>query len=319
MTVALVTGGLGFVGTHLQRLLRDRGWEVVVATRRATGALPGALPGARLVSLDVTDAHQVHEAIADIRPDLTFHLAGAMPQRGTPVDLIVASAVVGTLNVCSGLRRHGRPGGRLILAGSSAQYGDVPPAENPVAEDAPQRPVSAYGFAKVAAEAIANALAADGSLEVIAVRAFNHVGPGQSDSTVAGAFALRISDVLRGAASRVEADGLDAVRDFTDVRDIAAGYLAAAERGRPGRAYNLCSGRATSIAAILDGLLREAGLDRSIVDVVPTGRVGIPFQVGSPVRAREELGWEARIPLDQSLAELLAAVRPTAASGQRHD
>jgi GDP-4-dehydro-6-deoxy-D-mannose reductase len=303
VTVALVTGGLGFVGAHLCGLLRDRGWEVVVVTRRTVGGPPGV----RLVSLDVTDPQLVDDAIAEIRPDVTFHLAAAMAQRGTPAEAILSNAVVGTLNVCSSLRRRGRPGSRLILAGSSAQYGDVPRAENPVAEDAPQRPVNAYGFAKVAAEAVACALAADGSLDVIPVRAFNHVGPGESGTTVAGAFALRISDVLRGAASRVDAGGLDAVRDFTDVRDIAAGYLAAAERGRPGRAYNLCSGRATSIGTILDGLLREAGVDRSIVDEVPTERGGIPFQVGSPIRARDELGWEARIPLDQSLADLLAA------------
>lgn len=305
MTVALVTGGHGFVGSHVSRLLLDRGWDVTIVARRDEAAVAGG----RFMLVDLTDARATADAVVSIRPDVTFHLAASTLQGPATVDDVVADAVGGTLNLCSALRQA-RRGGRVVIAGSSAQYGDVPRAQNPVGEDASQRPVNAYGFAKAAAEATACALGIDAGIEVIPVRAFNHVGPGEPGRTVAGALARRVAAVLSGDATRIEVDGLEAVRDFTDVRDIAAGYLAAADLGLPGRAYNLCSGRATSIGAILDGLLLAAGLDRSIVDVRSAEPGGVPYQVGSPARAREELGWIARIPLERSLADLLETVRP---------
>jgi GDP-4-dehydro-6-deoxy-D-mannose reductase len=200
---------------------------------------------------------------------------------------------------------------RLVIAGSSAQYGASP---SPVTEDARGEPVSAYGHAKAAAESIllghANAGAAGGgAFEVVPARAFNHVGPGEPTTTVAGAFASRIRSVLAGHAERVNVAGLAAVRDFTDVRDIVRGYADLAEHGVPGRVYNLCSGRATTIADVLDALLTAAGLDRSVVDVtadppgVRSGQIG--YQVGAPDRVRQEIGWTATIGLEQSTKDLL--------------
>jgi GDP-4-dehydro-6-deoxy-D-mannose reductase len=322
MTVALITGGFGFVGGHLRRELRSRGWSVVAVGRpRPDVTRPDATtqpdsatrpdgtdrpdPDARVV--DVADPAAMAACLADVRPDVVFHLAAT----STGPD-VVPRTVAASLGLGEGLRRAGLRGVRVVHAGSSAQYGAVPVDENPVTETTLPAPVSPYGYAKLAAEAALCGLAADGSFEVVPVRAFNHIGPGESTTTVGGAFAARVRDVLTGRAERVRVAGLDAVRDFTDVRDIVRGYADLAERGVPGRLYNLCSGRPTTVAEVLDALLACAGLDRSVVDLVsapPNERSGrIAYQVGSPARVRHEVGWTATIGLEQSAKDLLEGV-----------
>jgi GDP-4-dehydro-6-deoxy-D-mannose reductase len=311
VSTALVTGGHGFAGTALRSLLREQGWRVAAAGR--TSRPPGD-PDEPYLRLDVADTAAVAEAVDAVRPDVVFHLAAVAPQKaGADVTAVVSGAVGGTLGLCAGLVRAGlvragqRP--RVVLAGSSAQYGPVPRQDNPVTEETPCRPAIPYGYAKVAAEATAAAFTAAGALDVVPVRAFNHLGPGEPATTVAGAFAARVAAVLAGRADTVPAADLAAVRDFVDVRDIARGYLAAAEHGTPGRVYQLCSGRPTTIGEVLDLLLAAAGLDSSVVQV-DTTRPGsaVPYQVGSPARAAAELGWRAELALPDSLADQLAAV-----------
>jgi GDP-4-dehydro-6-deoxy-D-mannose reductase len=295
MTVALVTGSHGFVGTHLRAVLRDRGWDVV-----GLGRTDRDSPG--YVRADLTDPAQVTAALDAVRPDVVFHLA-ATPGARAGGD--VTSVVPATHALCAALIATGqRP--RLVLAGSSAQYGALRRDENPVTEDARTQPVTPYGHAKAAAEHVARAFG--DRLDVIPVRAFNHVGPGEPPTTVASAFARRIADVRAGRADTVAAGDLDAVRDFTDVRDIARGYADLAERGTPGRVYNLCSGRAATVGDVLDGLLAAGGLDRTVVQVAPSAvpaSGSISYQVGCPRRVQAETGWDAILPLTDSLRDLL--------------
>jgi GDP-4-dehydro-6-deoxy-D-mannose reductase len=316
----MVTGGHGFAGTALRELLAATGWSVVSVGRAARVAPAGE----RYARLDLTDAAAVAELLDAVRPDVIFHLAASSPQRTPDPAALVADAVGATQALCTALRRtaQGAQGGagagkRLVLAGSSAQYGAVPREENPVTEETRCRPVGAYGFAKAAAESTALALAADGAFELVPVRAFNHVGPRESAATVAGAFAAKVAALRAGRVERIDVRDLASVRDFTDVRDIARGYLALAERGRPGRVYHLCSGRPTRVGEVLDGLLAAAGLDRSRVDEHPGGPGGIPYQVGSPARVADEVGWRAEISLDRSLADLFGQYAECTVEQQR--
>jgi GDP-4-dehydro-6-deoxy-D-mannose reductase len=302
VSVALITGGHGYVGSHLQVELRSRGWDVVAPGHRPDSA------GGR--TLDVSDVTAVAACVDEVRPDVVFHLAATHTlEAGRTVADVVEQTVAASRGLGLGLRQAGRSAVRVVHAGSSAQYGAIPVEHNPVTETTAPTPANAYGFAKLAAESVLCGLAADGTFEVIPARAFNHIGPGERATTVSGAFAARIRDVLAGQASRVAAADLEAVRDFTDVRDIARGYVDLAERGVAGRVYNLCSGRPTTVGDVLDALLMAAGLDRSVVDVTPTAvgaRGGrISYQVGSPERARQEIGWAATIGLEQSAKDLL--------------
>jgi GDP-4-dehydro-6-deoxy-D-mannose reductase len=299
VTLALVTGSHGFVGRHLCRELRGRGWQVMGVGRTQR-------PDADYRVLNLADPAAVASLIADQRPEVVFHLAAATQ----PTSTVVSDNVDVARGLGVGLRLSGhRP--RVVLAGSSAQYGAVARELNPVTEATLGQPAGAYGFAKAAAESILCGFASGGAFDVIPVRAFNHVGPGEPATTVAGAFAERIRAVLAGRSPTVSAADLGAVRDFTDVRDIARGYVDLAEKGEPGRVYNLCSGRAATVGDVLDGLLAAAGLDRSIVEVQPAGageRSGaVPYQVGSPDRIQREIGWNATLVLTQSMADLLAA------------
>jgi GDP-4-dehydro-6-deoxy-D-mannose reductase len=306
VTVALVTGSHGFVGTHLRAELRSRGASVVGVGR--TDRVAGA--GETYVRADLTVPSDIAEMLDAVRPDLVFHLA-ATPGARAGGD--VTSVVTATYGLCAGLVATGqRP--RVLLAGSSAQYGALRRDENPVTEESRTEPVTAYGFAKAAAEHTARAFAAEGAFEVVPVRAFNHVGPGEPPTTVASAFARRIADVVAGRADTVTVADLDAVRDFTDVRDIVRGYVDLAEKAVPGRLYNLCSGRPATVGDVLDGLLAAAGLDRSVVRAAPAAggppRSGtIAYQVGSPERVRAEIGWDAKTGLPDSLRDLLAMVQ----------
>jgi GDP-4-dehydro-6-deoxy-D-mannose reductase len=297
VSVALVTGSHGFAGKHLCIELRGRGFTVV-----GLGRTPQPGP---FVTADLADAAAVTDALEAHRPDVVFHLAATATG---PPESIVDSNVAAAHGLGTALRRVPA---RLVIAGSSAQYGASP---SPVTEDARGQPVSAYGHAKAAAESIllghaSSGAAGGGTFEVVPARAFNHIGPGEPTTTVAGAFASRIRSVLAGHAERVNVAGLASVRDFTDVRDIVRGYADLAVHGVPGRVYNLCSGRATTIADVLDALLVAAGLDRSVVDVtadppgVRSGRIG--YQVGAPDRVRQEIGWTATIGLEQSTMDLL--------------
>lgn len=299
MTLALITGGFGFVGGHLRHELHTRGWSVVRAGRTTGPATDGQV-------LDIADPAAVADCLRQVRPDVVFHLAASFP--GGSGD-VVEQTVAASLGLGVGLQRSGLRGVRVVHAGSSAQYGAIPAANNPVTETSAAVPVNAYGYAKLAAESVLCGLAAGGAFEIIPARAFNHIGPGESSRTVGGAFASRVRDVLDGRADRITVGDLDAVRDVTDVRDIVRGYVDLAEQGVPGRLYNLCSGRPTTVAEVLDALLACAGQDRSIVEVTPAPageRPGyIPYQVGSPERVTREVGWTAMIGLKQSAKDLL--------------
>ncbi|MEV6372429.1 NAD-dependent epimerase/dehydratase family protein [Micromonospora musae] len=304
MTTTLVTGSHGWVGTHLRRLLADRGHRVVGLGRRPWPADHGE----QYLKVDLREASQVDAAVRAVRPDVVIHLAAALPQRGSGVEDLVADAVQATHNLCRALRATGTTSGspaRLVLAGSSAQYGAVPPELNPVTEETLPRPVGAYGHAKAAAESLALALGTDGRIAVTAARSFNHVGPGEDTATVTGALAARVAEVLAGRAARLRAADLDAVRDFTDVRDVARAYVELAELGRAGRIYNVCSGSGVSVRELLDTLLDLAGLDWSAVEVVDGGS-DVRCQVGTAGRLMAETPWKAEIPLRASLRELLA-------------
>lgn len=310
MSVALVTGGHGFVGTHLRAYLGGSGWQVVSIGRGARTPAQGE----RYAQLDLAGAGDDAVALIDeVQPDVVFHLAGTR-EPGSDPSAAVDNVVLGIRGLCAAIRRVGRPV-RLVIAGSSAQYG-AQPDRVPVAEDAACRPIDAYGFAKVAAEAIALGLAMDGAFEVIAARPFNQIGPGQGESTVAGALARRVRSVARGEAERVRAADLSVVRDYTDVRDTAAAYVALAERALPGQAYNLCSGRGTSVAEMLDDLLEVAGLGHDVVESASSQRPGLLYQVGSPRLMSETTGWEAATTVRESLEALYRSLEADGTSSR---
>src|SRR5213078_125112 len=175
---------------------------------------------------------------------------------------------------------------RLLWVGSSDAYGAVTPADLPITEDAPFRPLSVYGASKAAGDVTAGQWARSYGLDVVRARPFNHTGPGQRATFVSASFARQMARMERGEQERVlHVGNPDPVRDFSDVRDVMAGYVALLERGRAGEAYNLCAGEGVSVAEVLAVLRTHARLPVRVVgDAALRRAADVPRVVGSHAR-----------------------------------
>ncbi len=221
MMRALVTGAGGFVGRHLVAHLVGCGDEVI-ETDRATGGP------------DVIDAAAMAALVADAGPEVVFHLAGQADVAASwrdPVATLRANAE-GTLAVLSACAGAGV--GRVVVVTSAEVYGKVDAAAMPLGEDRPLDPVSPYAASKAAAEMVCVAWANQG-LGVVRARAFNHLGPGQSEAFVAPAIAARLVRARRDGLDHISVGNLEARRDFTDVRDVVRAYRSLAIDGMTGR------------------------------------------------------------------------------------
>ncbi|HKE72764.1 MAG TPA: GDP-mannose 4,6-dehydratase [Acidimicrobiales bacterium] len=291
---ALVTGAGGFVGRHLVRHLAEQGDEVVEMELAVDG-------------IDIADAEPVMEAVMGAKPTAVYHLAGAADVGGSwtaPRETFMANAL-GTLNVLEAARAAGVE--RVLAVTSADVYGRVTEDELPLDEDQPLRPVSPYAASKVAADALAQQAWLGHRLPVVRVRAFNHLGPGQSDRFVAPSLAARIARNERQGGDEVPIGNMTPLRDVTDVRDVVRAYRLLMERGEPGAVYNVCRGRAVSVKEIAEELLAMAARPMHlVVDQSLQRPVDIPVLVGDNGALRAATGWEPTIPLETTLADVLA-------------
>lgn len=313
----LVLGVTGFAGRHLVRALAEAGHEVL-GTSRSGGQAPAPAPeaeafGIEVLACDVTDRGSVDRAFEASRPDAVIHLAAvafAPEAARDPVRAFEVNAM-GTVNVLeSGLRFD--EGLRVLVVSSSEVYGVIGPGDLPITEQTPLRPGSVYAASKAAADLAAAAWARSHRADVVRVRPFNHTGPGQRSDFVCPDFAGQVAAIARGASEAVmEVGNLEPQRDFSDVRDVVRGYVAALEKGRPGEVYNLCQGRPVAIGQILHDLCRIAGVSPEVRSAEPRiRRAEVPVHFGSAARAGAELGWQPEIPWEETLRALLAAAEP---------
>lgn len=297
---ALVTGATGFVGPHLLDHLKECGDEVV-------------LPGDAAGSFDITDRATVHEVFATHRPEVVYHLAAWSDVGASWRDptACLRVNVEGTANVLDAARAGGAR--RVVVVGSSEEYGKIDPGGARLSEDAALRPITPYGASKVAASFVALQAWLGSGLETVRVRAFSHTGPGQSDRFVVPAIARRIADAERDHASSIMVGAREPVRDLSDVRDIVRAYRLLMERGEPGEAYNVCRGVGVSIGEIADVLVARAGDRLDVkVDESLVRPVDVPRLVGDPSKLVAATGWQPQFTLDETLDAVLAEARARA-------
>jgi GDP-4-dehydro-6-deoxy-D-mannose reductase len=196
----------------------------------------------------------------------------------------------------------------VLVVGSAEEYGPVAEADLPIREETPLQPASPYAVSKAAQGALALLYGPKGGMRVVLTRTFHHTGPGRGEAFAESSFARQIAEIECGLRPAViEVGNLDAVRDFTDVRDVVRAYLLLVEKGEAGQAYNVCSGRGRKIHEILDLLLAGSTARVEVrVDEERLRHSDVPAQVGDPARVRAATGWEPKIPLEQTLADLLA-------------
>lgn len=300
----LITGATGFIGRHLCAVARDRGAEVCGLARR--GPFPA---GVRGFECDVTDRAGLASVLETCRPDGIFHLAAIAPGRGasSPEDMLHV-AVQGTQRLLNAAREI-VPAARILVASSSGIYGTPADPARPISETAPLQPASTYALSKAAQDLLAAQFHRQHGLHTVCVRPFNLTGPGEPPGLVCAALARRIARIAAGRDEPVvPAVTLATVRDFCDVRDVAAGCWDALVHGVPGEAYNLCSGTGRRIGDVLDTLLTLAGRpELRVVETQPVPPPGaILAQTGDAARLRAVSGWAPAIPFERSLGDVLA-------------
>jgi len=305
---ALVTGSRGFVGTHLIAHLNACA-DDVVEVDRVIGSPP------------IEDAGAVSELIAETKPDAVYHLAGQSDVAASwddPIGTFRTNAD-GTLHVVRACIDAGVE--RLLSVTSSDIYGMVDPGDLPIAEHAPLRPVNPYAASKAAAEMVCIQGFLGHGLGVIRARAFNHLGPGQSDRFLAPALAARIAANEQTNSTAVPVGNLSARRDFTDVRDVVRAYRLLVEDGAPGEAYNVCSGRDVAVSDIAETLLDLAKIPMTLEQDQRLFRpVDLPVQRGDNAKLNKATGWTPKIALADTLADTLedARNRQTRKTGDSH-
>jgi GDP-4-dehydro-6-deoxy-D-mannose reductase len=289
----LVTGSSGFVGTWMTRHLAAIDDEVL--------QLPDAL--------DISDGAALTDAVVAAAPDAVCHLAAQASVGVSWADAAGTFRVnaLGVVHLIEAVAACAVPP-RVLLVSSAEVYGRVQPAELPLGEDRPFAPASPYAASKAAAELVGLQAWLGRGIEVMRVRPFNHTGPGQRPDFVVPSLARQVVDARRSSLPALTAGNIEVRRDITDVRDVVRAYRLLLEHGRGGEVYNVCRGESVAIADIARRLLLIEGLDVPIVvDPARQRAVDLPDLRGDPSRLVGRTGWRPEIPLDQTLADVLAS------------
>jgi len=261
----------------------------------------------------------VEAAFDAVHPDRIIHLAAQSSVHRSWEDPAgtVRSNVLGLLNMLEAVRRRALAP-RILVIGSAEEYGQVDPKEIPLEETAPLRPNSPYAVSKVAQSYLALQYALSHQMAIIRTRTFHHTGPGRGEIFAESSFARQIAEIELGRRPPViEVGNLEAVRDFSDVRDVVRAYWALLDRGEPGEVYNVCSGRSLRIRDLLEQLIARAEADVEIrVDGARLRPADIPALVGNPRKLVQATGYVPEIGLPQTLADLLQYWRQRLGAGR---
>lgn len=301
----LITGVNGFVGRHLAVHLSAQGAEVY-GFDLAGSAAKNIFIG------DMLDRIACQHVLTQAAPDIIFHLAGII--KSAEIDDLYRANLSATVALLEQITESGRRP-VFVMAGSSAVYGGVA-GSKPITEQVKLHPLTHYAVSKAAQEMAVLRYFESYGIPVIILRMFNLLGPGQSPDLACSAFARQIALAEVNKTNEIVTGNLDARRDFVDVRDAVRAFALAAEKGNPGQVYNVCSGQAISIRECLQTMISMSS--RSLVHRVNVERVqknDVPVQVGSARKIQSAMGWQPKISLDQSLADLLNDWRQRIKSG----
>ncbi len=312
---ALVTGGAGFIGSHLVDALRERGNEVTVLDDLSSGResnLAGALAaGALLVRGDVRDAQTVREAFEAARPEAVFHLAAQVDVRLSLADpgYDARTNVVGTINVLEGARVTGA--GRVVFSSTGgAIYGDTD--ELPTPESVAPLPMAAYGQSKFCAERYLGLYERLYGLSTLALRFGNVYGPRQDPHGEAGVVAIFCGKFRAGAQPRIYGAGTQ-TRDYVFVGDLVEALVRAGDV-RDGGVVNVGTEEETSVLEIVRVLAELHGPGAPEPEFAPERLGEIERSCLDAGRARELLGWHARTPIGEGLRLTYESLGPAAAT-----
>ena len=295
--VALITGVSGYLGSNLRATVGSAWPEVRVVGLARTAA-------AAELAVDLLDPDALRQALASVRPDFVFHLAGTL--RAATWTEFYRGSVETTINLLQALSTLPCPP-RVVIAGSAAEYGPVLAAQLPIAEDqVGPGAVSQYGVSK-AWQTCASRFYAAAGLPLMIGRVFNIIGRGLPETSAPGTFAAQIRRIRAGQVPpRLQVGNLDSRRDYLDVTDVCEALIALAQRGHSGETYNICSGVPTRIRDMLDMMVAAAGIAVDICTDASRFHAGdISDSYGSRAKIGAHTGWRPRVALATSLRAML--------------
>jgi GDP-4-dehydro-6-deoxy-D-mannose reductase len=306
----LITGVSGFVGSHLAEFLLGKNEEVfgTIRWRSRMDNIEEIKDEISLHECDMKDAVAIRELIEKIRPDSIYHLAAQSYVKASwssPAETFMIN-VIGALNLFEAVRAA-KLSPKILLAGSSEEYGFVKNEELPIKETNQLRPLSPYAVSKISQDMLGYQYFKSYGIKIIRTRAFNLTGPRRGDVFADSNFAKQIVMIEKKKKEpKIEVGNLNAYRDFTDVRDVVRAYWLALNKCDPGEVYNISSGQAVCIKDILEKLIKISGVKVEIVQdpqrIRPSDE---PIIQGDNSKFREKTGWRPEISLDNSLKDLL--------------
>jgi GDP-4-dehydro-6-deoxy-D-mannose reductase len=305
---ALITGVTGFAGSFLAQVLINQGDEVFGVSRWRRHGLEHLSQAIDPLTTDLRDPTVVDNILADIRPNMIYHLAGQafVPTAWADPWATMENNIRPQLNILQAMVQQ-KSQARLLVVASNQVYGHVSREDLPVKEDTPFRPDNPYGVSKAAQDMLGLQYYLSHGLDIIRVRAFNHIGPRQSPSFVAASFAKQIAEIEAGLAEPIlQVGNLQAQRDFTDVSDVVRAYALLMRQAQAGAAYNVGIGRAYAIQYLLDVLLSYSQVTIDVQQDTSRLRpsdVSIIYADNSKLRAAT--GWEPTYSLEESLQRIL--------------
>lgn len=306
MKKAMIIGAAGFVGNYLiDHIQKNCIWSII-ATKMRHEVIEKEM--IEVYDLDILDIEATQQLIEHVCPDYIFHLAAqssvalSWKNPGLTIDVNIK----GTLNLLDVVRRlNYKP--RILLIGSGEEYGHVRPLEIPIMEDNAVRPGNIYAATKACQNMVGKIYANAYEMDLMSVRAFNHIGPKQAQLFVVSDFCKQVAEIEQGLQEPIIRVGnLSAKRDFTDVRDVVCAYVLLMESGMAGETYNVGSGKAIAIREILDRILQLSEIEICVeVDAERLRPVDIPIIEADISKLVAQTGWSAKITLEETLKETL--------------
>lgn len=299
---AFVTGVSGFAGRQLATQLREAGWQVAGSVVSHSSGVAGVAEH----RVQIDDLPALTKLIGEFDPTVVFHLAAIVDTVQTPSVMELHRVnTLGTVAVTEAIAQAGS-NARLVFSSSAFAYGHVETGAKRIVETTPLRPVTPYGASKAAAEAIVRQFARLHGNDVVVTRAFQHTGPGHTGAYALADWAQQLARLERaGEPGKIAVGELSVARDYLDVRDVAAAYIAAAKSGHPDAIYNVCSGQPVTMRELLEGLIAQFDIAVEIVvDPSRLRKVDQPVFAGDPSALQNDTGWRSGFSLESTLAAL---------------
>lgn len=306
MKKILITGISGFAGSFLSEYLikkKDIQLFGTIFGNKDIDNIDCLRDKIKLFECDIRNMDRVKEIIFKVKPDYLYHLAAFASGAGEDKEKIFKINVKGTLNIlesCKALNKRVK----ILLASTGYVYGSNED-KIPFKETDPVSPIGFYAQSKLEMENEARKYL-NSNLEIIITRAFNHTGPRQSLQFVIPSFAFQIANCEKSKQSEILVGNLEAVRDFSDVRDVVRAYDLILEKGKSGEIYNIATGRGWSIQEVLNKLLTFSKKKISIrKDPKRMRQSEIKISIGSFEKIKRITGWQPTIKLETTLKDTL--------------